>query len=335
MSTTASSQTKSAAAAQHFLFGLGSGVASAVLLQPLDLLKTRTQQSGHHPSSLLAYWRELRQSPRPIRAFWRGTLPSSLRTGFGSALYFSSLNAIRQFLQRSNAFSQRIHAGSASSSLPALTPTANLVAGAVARTWAGFVMMPLTVIKVRFESSLYSYPSMWAAVRDIHRSHGLRGFFSGFGATAIRDGPYAGMYVSIYETLKKRLSSLASGSSSSSSRSSAAAAAEGRTSAMMTASVASSVNFASAISAGAACSAISNPIDVCKTRIQLQPQRYRNLFHAGYRMVVEEGFRSLWRGLALRMSRKALSSALSWTIYEELIRRYTASYGAGRSLKSV
>ncbi|OTA02770.1 Mitochondrial substrate carrier [Trichoderma parareesei] len=329
MSTAASSQTtKSAAAAQHFFFGLGSGVASAVLLQPLDLLKTRTQQSGQHPSSLLGYWRELRQSPQPIRAFWRGTLPSSLRTGFGSALYFSSLNAIRQFLQKSNAFSQRIHASSASSSLPTLTPTANLVAGAVARTWAGFVMMPLTVIKVRFESSLYSYPSMWAAVRDIHRSHGLRGFFSGFGATAIRDGPYAGMYVSIYEMLKKRLASLASGGSRSSS------SAEG--SRAMTASVASSVNFVSAISAGAACSAISNPIDVCKTRIQLQPQRYRNLFHAGYRMVVEEGFGSLWRGLALRMSRKALSSALSWTIYEELIRRYTASYGgAGRSLKSV
>ncbi|KAL6858645.1 mitochondrial carrier [Trichoderma novae-zelandiae] len=324
MSTTAPPRTKPAAAAQHFFFGLGSGVASAVLLQPLDLLKTRTQQSGH--PSLLAYWRELRQSPQPIRAFWRGTVPSSLRTGFGSALYFSSLNAIRQFLQKSNAFGQRIHGSSASSSLPTLTPTANLVSGAVARTWAGFVMMPLTVIKVRFESSLYSYPSMWAAVRDIHRAHGFRGFFSGFGATAIRDGPYAGMYVSIYEMLKRRLASLASGSRSSAEATGAGA---------MTASVASSINFASAISAGAACSAISNPIDVCKTRIQLQPQRYRNLFHAGYRMVVEEGFGSLWRGLALRMSRKALSSALSWTIYEELIRRYTASYGAGRSLKSV
>lgn len=308
--------------AQHFLFGLGSGVSSAVLLQPLDLLKTRTQQSGH--PSLLSYWRELRQSPQPIRALWRGTLPSSLRTGLGSALYFTSLNAIREFLQKSNAFSQRIHARSASSSLPTLAPTANLISGAVARTWAGFVMMPLTVIKVRFESSLYSYPSMWAAVRDIHRQGGVRGFFSGFGATAIRDGPYAGMYVSIYEMLKRRLGSLVSRSSSS---------AEGTKG--MAPSVASSVNFASATLAGAACSAISNPIDVCKTRIQLQPQRYRNLFHAGYRMMAEEGFHSLWRGLGLRMSRKAMSSALSWTIYEELIRRYTGGYGAGHSLKSV
>lgn len=309
---------------QHFVSGLGSGVASAVLLQPLDLLKTRTQQSGR--PSLLLYWRELRQSPNPIRAFWRGTLPSSLRTGLGSALYFSSLNAIREFLQKSNALNQRIHVQSSSSSLPKLTATANLVSGAVARTFAGFVLMPLTVIKVRFESSLYSYPSMWAAVKDIHQQGGVRGFFSGFGATAIRDGPYAGMYVSIYEMLKRRLGSLAS---------SARPSVEGQQG--MAPSVASSVNFASAILAGAACSAISNPIDVCKTRIQLQPDRYRNLFHAGYKMMTEEGFHSLWRGLGLRMSRKALSSALSWTIYEELIRRYAGSTGTGtgRSLKSL
>ncbi|KAL7794607.1 mitochondrial carrier domain-containing protein [Trichoderma ceciliae] len=296
--TTPPSSAKPAVAVQHFLSGLGSGVASAVILQPLDLLKTRTQQAGR--PSLLGYWRELRQSPHPIRAFWRGTLPSSLRTGLGSALYFSSLHALREFIQKSDAFNQRIHAHSASSTLPTLTNTANLVSGAVARTWAGFVLMPLTVIKVRFESSLYSYPSMWAAVRDIHRQGGTRGFFSGFGATAIRDGPYAGM----------RLGSLVSGGHPS---------VEGQKG--MTPSVASSINFASAISAGAACSAISNPIDVCKTRIQLQPHRYRNLFHAGYKMVTEEGFQSLWRGLGLRMSRKALSSALSWTIYEELIRR--------------
>jgi solute carrier family 25 protein 38 len=239
-------------------------------------------------------------------------------------LYFSTLHAIREFIQKSNAFNQGIHTHNASSSLPTLTNTANVVSGAVARTWAGFALMPLTVIKVRFESSLYSYPSMWAAVRDIYRQGGIRGFFSGFGATAIRDAPYAGMYVSIYEMLKRKLGSFVSRGHPS---------VEGQRG--MTPSMASSVNFASAISAGAACSAISNPIDVCKTRIQLQPHQYRNLLHAGYRMVTEEGFHSLWRGLGLRMSRKALSSALSWTIYEELIRRYAGSYGARRSLKSM
>ncbi|KAK3192850.1 hypothetical protein K4F52_001207 [Lecanicillium sp. MT-2017a] len=65
------------------------------------------------------------------------------------------------------------------------------MSGAAARTFAGFILMPLTVIKVRFESNLYSYPSLWSAMKDIRRRDGFRGFFSGFGATAIRDAPYA------------------------------------------------------------------------------------------------------------------------------------------------
>jgi solute carrier family 25 protein 38 len=170
--------------------------------------------------------------------------------------------------------------------------------------------MPLTVIKVRFESNLYAYPSIWSATKGIFREGGTRGFFSGFGATAIRDAPYAGMYVLLYEEFKSRLSSLSSRTSTGP---------DGLV--RMQASVASLINFSSAIVAGAACSAISNPFDAIKTRIQLQPHKYRNIWQTCRKMVAEEGLRSLWDGLALRMSRKALSSALAWTVYEELIRR--------------
>ena len=72
----------------------------------------------------------------------------------------------------------------------------------------------------------------------------------------------------------------------------------------------------------------SNPFDAVKTRIQLQPGRYRNTVSGARRMVREEGLRALWDGLALRMSRKAVSSALAWTVYEELIRRAEAGWRA-------
>ncbi|KAG7124279.1 Mitochondrial glycine transporter like protein [Verticillium longisporum] len=86
-------------------------------------------------------------------------------------------------------------------------------------------------------------------------------------------------------------------------------------------SQAGTINFTSAIFAGAACSAVSNPFDAIKTRIQLQPQAYPNMYRACRKMLAEEGVRSLFDGLTLRMSRKALSSALAWTVYEELMRR--------------
>lgn len=292
-------------AGRHFLSGLGSGVATAALLQPLDLMKTRVQQSGR--TSIYEAWTHLRQSEHPVRALWRGTLPSTLRTGFGSAIYFTSLNAIRQHLSQLQAKNVSASSQSASTALPTLSPTANLLSGAGARTFAGFILMPLTVIKVRFESTLYSYPSLLAAARDIRRVEGFRGFFAGFGATAIRDAPYAGTYVLFYELIKSRLGAWVSSRDAQTK---------------MGTSVASTINFTSAIFAGAACSVVSNPFDAVKTRIQLQPHRYKNIWQAWYRMLSEEGFRSLWSGLGIRMGRKALSSALAWTVYEELIRRY-------------
>ncbi|KAK3311188.1 solute carrier family 25 member 38 [Chaetomium strumarium] len=329
----------------HFAAGLGSGVLSAVLLQPIDLLKTRVQQSGAH--SLAAAIADIRAAPRLLPALWRGAVPSALRTGFGSAIYFTSLNAIRQSAARITPSSggKNNASSSSSSSLPKLSNTSNLLAGATARSFAGLILMPLTVLKVRYESTLYRYTSLASAARDIAAKEGLRGFFAGYGATAIRDAPYAGLYVLFYEQSKKRLGALfpaspppPSPSPPSSSPSSlghsgrrgggGGGAEEGG--GRMALSHAACINFASGVFSGVVCSVISNPFDAVKTRIQLQPEQYRNMVQGARRMVGEEGFRALWDGLALRMSRKAVSSALAWTVYEELIRRAEGSWSGGQ-----
>jgi solute carrier family 25, member 38 len=297
----------------HFVAGLGSGVLSAVLLQPADLLKTRLQQSGH--GSLLASIREISKSSTSIFSFWRGTLPSALRTGFGSAIYFTTLNALRQNVARSNLLrtlgaTDKNGLPSHSSALPKLSNLANLTTGAIARAGAGFILMPMTIIKVRYESNLYSYKSILGAGRDIVRTEGLKGFFSGFGATAIRDAPYAGLYVLFYEQSKKELSLLAQ-----------KVPVHGELVASMKGSTSASINFGSGILAAGLATAITNPFDAIKTRIQLQPKEYHNMLHAGKKIIREDGFKALFDGLGLRMGRKAISSALAWTVYEELIRR--------------
>ncbi|KAK0671170.1 mitochondrial carrier domain-containing protein [Cercophora samala] len=293
----------------HFLAGLSSGITSAFLLQPIDLLKTRVQQrtspSTPHPhgtSALRLALAEIRSAPHLLPALWRGAVPSALRTGFGSAIYFTSLNSIRHRLSSPVLANANNH----SSTLPKLSHIANLTSGAVARSFAGFILMPLTVLKVRYESTLYHYNSLPRAALDIYRHEGLRGFFAGFGATAIRDAPYAGLYILFYEQSKKHLSNVYMDKSGNGG--------------------ATTINFASAIFSGVVCSAISNPFDAVKTRIQLQPDGYRNMVHAAKRMVTEEGLRSLMDGLGLRMGRKAASNALVWTVYEELIRRAEGSF---------
>jgi solute carrier family 25, member 38 len=305
----------------QFSAGFLSGLTTSVLLQPADLLKTRVQQS---PSdvSLAQQIRKILSSPlSPTRgpaflSLYRGTLPSALRTSIGSALYFSGVTNLRTILQQIE---------SKGGQTPLLSANAtNLISGALARAGAGFAIMPITVLKVRFESSLHAYPTLRAAARDIYRERGFRSFFAGFGATAVRDAPYAGLYVLFYEAFKSRARSFlhvdntspSTNKSISSTKPSQAASQAG-------------INFLSGILAASLATAITNPFDAVKTRLQLQPDRYANTFVALAKMLREEGWHSLFRGLGLRMGRKAVSSALAWTVYEELIRRWEARLVVG------
>ena len=151
------------------------------------------------------------------------------------------------------------------------------------------------------------------------RAEGLRGFFSGWGATAVRDAPYAGLYVVFYELGKTWLSAAWSRRWGGSSGGHGARDRGGG----MDAKTAAAVNVVSGAGAGALATAITNPFDTLKTRIQLAPEKYRNLWHAAKVVVAEEGRwkgRALFDGLGLRIARKAVSSAVVWGIYEGLVR---------------
>lgn len=187
-------------------------------------------------------------------------------------------------------------------------------------------MMPITVIKVRYESDYYAYRSLIGAAKDIVRTEGFRGLFAGFGATAVRDAPYAGLYVAFYEQLKRTLSRISGNNTTDNKNLNKDVQSKGTSS--------TSINFASGALAAGLATAITNPFDAVKTRIQLQPGKYRNTLHTLKLMIKEDGGRSLMSGLGLRMGRKALSSALAWTVYEELImraeRRWEAQAEAAR-----
>lgn len=182
--------------------------------------------------------------------------------------------------------------------------------------------MPLTVIKVRFESSLYDYRSIRGAYRDIIATPGIRGLFKGAGATALRDAPYAGLYVLLYEDAKDLIGSFFDREGSLKP--------DGNDHVMkdqMKTVRAGLINFSAGVLAATAATSMTNPFDAIKTRLQLVPDSYQNSFSAGKAMIRERGWRSLLDGLGLRIGRKAISSALAWTVYEELIRRAEARTG--------
>ena len=302
----------------HFAAGLSTGVVSAFLLQPFDLIKTRIQQPGS--GSISASVRTILQKPEGVLGLWRGTFPSVFRTGFGAALYFSALNTLRSHVAQIQAqpriFNADHHGGGAnyqSSSLPRLSHWGNLFTGAAARASVGFIMMPVTIIKVRYESSMYSYSNIADATRNIWCREGMQGFFRGYGATALRDAPYAGLYVVFYEQCKRRLST-------GYSTYHQGKATQGPSSDAMRMSI--TINLAASALAAGIATTLTNPFDVLKTRVQLMPKRHVGMLETVRYVIREDGPRSLLDGLGLRIGRKAVSAAMTWTAYEEIVKYF-------------
>ncbi|CAK9780611.1 mitochondrial carrier [Cutaneotrichosporon oleaginosum] len=304
----ATSQAKSPKAAHHLTSGALSGLTSAVCLQPLDLLKTRLQQGntvGRKRHRLGAVVRQVVRDDG-VTGLWRGTVPTVARNVPGVALYFYMLSAIRHELTLIPYFARGGSGEGKRSALAQLSPTGNLCAGAVARTSVGFVLNPITVIKARFESNAYTqYRSLVGAFRHLLAADGVRGLFQGFTATAVRDAPYAGLYVVFYEKGKE----LAGKALSLRPELSVPNAA---------------LHSGSAVSASVLATVLTSPADCVKTRMQVAPAENPSILRAVRHIYADLGFAGFFAGSSLRVSRKAASSAIAWTVYEGLLLMFRA-----------
>lgn len=288
----------------HLISGGSAGLVSAFTLQPLDLLKTRLQQQQKEVAGYkTTITKELRKLTH-IKELWRGVLPSTLRTSVGAGLYFTILSQSRIYLSTLKAPGKK----SESSVLPRLSHAENLVTGFVVRALVGGLTMPVTVIKTRFESSMYNYSTMAESISGIYHDGGGRfsNFFKGTLATLARDCPYAGLYVLFYEGFKNELmpSLLAS-------------------TALPAGYSQSLTNSSAAVLAACVATSITAPFDAIKTRLQLLTSSVGMGMVLVTRQIILEpgGMRNLFNGLSLRLGRKGVSAGISWCIYEELLKK--------------
>jgi solute carrier family 25, member 38 len=147
----------------------------------------------------------------------------------------STLHEARSAMAKTAYFATSSPSVLSSSVLPTLTVQGNLLAGAVVsyflfllinyltqlcqtRTVVGTILNPLAVLKARYEvcttasrlslvdnssqSDLYAYRSLWQAFCALARG-GPSHLFRGATASAMRDAPYAGLFLVSYEQLKR------------------------------------------------------------------------------------------------------------------------------------
>lgn len=335
--------------AESLLWGATAGSLSAVLLQPLDVVKTRMQtfvastdihltaDLSHQSTSMNRKFifnstfnnplinSKIRQpsmiktakiilKEEGIQALYRGTLPTIFRNAPGAAIYFTILNSLRNssfvpltqnikpntrtphdktivFHEKSN-FHKGMH-----QTLP------ELLIGAFARATAGMAVLPMTVIKVRMEAGKFHQNIIKECIK-MYKDGGIGSFYRGAVPTALRDAPYAGIHLASYSWLKSILSI----DSKCDSKHVNSVSGRGKR------------TFAAGC-AGLIATAVTHPFDVLKTRIQAPTSSTNTkpkLSSVLSNLLTRDGGLTFFRGITPRLVRKGLSSAVTWTVFEEL-----------------
>jgi solute carrier family 25 protein 38 len=258
---------------KSFLAGSFSGTCSTLLFQPLDLVKTRIQQVGGTPS-MVREFKKIIVSEK-VSGLWQGVKPSLFRTVPGVGVYFSCMHTVKTTM----------FAGSP-------TPTQSLVVGAMARTLAGCIMIPVTVVKIRCEAGSMEYKGIVSALKSIRGTEGIKGLTKGLVPTLFRDVPFSGMYLMFYEKLKVYCKDMTPYQNIN--------------------------HFSCGIGAGVLASLVTQPADVIKTRIQLSPSA--TALAVIKQIIRAEGPSGFLRGMVPRTLRRTLMASLAWTVYERAVK---------------
>ncbi|XP_073995790.1 mitochondrial glycine transporter-like isoform X2 [Rhodnius prolixus] len=268
-----------------FLAGSLSGTFSTVLFQPLDLVKTRLQNapisnaSGPQTAGMLHMMNNILRKEH-MSGLWKGMTPSITRTIPGVGLYFSSVHWM------TNAFT---------GGTP--NPIEAIVIGVTGRTFSAVCLIPITVVKTRFESGEYPYRNISHALRLIYAREGYKGLTCGLLPTLVRDAPFSGLYLMFYTQLKNIVPKE-----------------------VLKSDLAAPAHFSCGVLAGILASAITQPADVVKTKMQLYPDKYPDIQSVIFHLHKKYGVQGYFKGLVPRMLRRTLMAALAWTFYEQVTR---------------
>ncbi|XP_022134585.1 mitochondrial substrate carrier family protein E isoform X2 [Momordica charantia] len=245
------------------------------------------------------------------RGFYRGLAPGitgSLATG---ATYFGVIESSKKWIEESH---------------PSLGGHwAHFIAGAIGDTLGSFVYVPCEVMKQRMQvqgtrsswislpmkdsismnhgGHMYGYYSgMFQAGRSILKEQGLRGLYAGYWSTLARDVPFAGLMVMFYEALKDLTE-------------------YGKQKWRPNSAVNSSLEgLVLGGLAGGLSAYLTTPLDVIKTRMQVQGStlRYNGWLDAVSTIWRSEGMKGMFRGSVPRITWYIPASALTFMAVEFL-----------------
>ncbi|KAL2479166.1 Mitochondrial substrate carrier family protein [Forsythia ovata] len=302
---------------REFLWGAIAGAFGEGMMHPVDTIKTRIQSqailSGRQNQKSISQMVRTVWATDGLAGFYRGVAPGvtgSLATG---ATYFGVIESTKKWIDESH---------------PSLGGHwAHFIAGAIGDTLGSFIYVPCEVIKQRMqvqgsrkywtslvmkESSnvkhdmhLYGYYSgMIQAGCSIWKEQGLKGLYAGYGSTLARDVPFAGLMVTFYEGFKSMTR-------------------YGKQNWFPNLNFHTNSTIEGLLLGGVAgglSAYLTTPLDVVKTRLQVQGTtvRYNGWLDAVHKIWFTEGIRGMFRGSIPRIMWYIPASALTFMAVEFL-----------------
>ncbi|KAI3851723.1 hypothetical protein MKX03_034354 [Papaver bracteatum] len=298
----------------------GAAVISAILVNPLDVVKTRLQAQAagvpyshqqhrihSHMGSVGPYNGTLDVFCKIVRQegfirLWRGT----------NAALALAIPTVGIYLPCYDIFRNRIEALTADHA-PHLTPYAPLVAGAVARSLACISCYPIELARTRMQASKelkngVKPPGVWktllgvlnpVSTYSLHNLQGYRLLWTGVGAQVARDVPFSAICWSTLEPMRRRILGLVGEENGASVL---------------------GANFSAGFVAGSLAAAATCPLDVAKTRRQIEKDLARQLNMTTRQTVMEVwrdgGVKGLFMGVGPRVARAGPSVGIVVSFYE-------------------
>ena len=178
-----------------------------------------------------------------------------------------------------------------------------LSSGAIARVWACTIVSPLELIRTKMQSQKMAFYQVRRALSVTLKSEGLVGLWKGYGATLLRDVPFSAIYWGVYENFRPKEYNFEQ-------------------------------NFVAGAVSGTIASTITLPMDVIKTRLQMElgekivhdrggNNKTMKSVAIAKEIIKTEGIKGLFSGLTPRLVKVAPACAIMISSYE-YCKRYFA-----------
>ncbi|CAM9833180.1 unnamed protein product, partial [Discosporangium mesarthrocarpum] len=291
---------------KFYTYGITFFVGVRAMLYPPFLIKTKIQVDKGRSSNSFSVARDIVRTEGP-RGLYKGFWVSSVSIIFRQ-VYFTVYEVIRHRLGPDSATYKRLGETKGET-------LRNMVAGAGSSSMMQVFTVPLDVV-----SQVSGCGCDWGAatagarsdlnarqvIREIYRESGLGGFYRGFHVSVLQFAPTSAIWCTAYAFYNRAIyRSLAP----------LALTLDAHQQQVMS-------QAAAGFCTGMTTAALTNPLDVLRTRLQVEGKRGDNrTIGSEFRVLMrEDGHRGLMRGLGPRLVAMAPASALVITVYE-LIKR--------------